>query len=178
MKFLRFLWSLLRHKWFVILAGRRTKVPPWRLLIHDWSKFTSIEFSRYTQWHFGNKKDKGEWAAAWHHHQRVNAHHPEYWLLSWRGDPSFYNEIGERIADYIIVLPMPEVYVREMIADCMGASKAYTGSWNIAIWLNENGPKMLLHSESIRLIAVVMYEMGYMLTDNCDWSWLTLKEAL
>jgi hypothetical protein len=35
----RYFTYLVRHKWFVFLAGRRTGVPPRRLLIHDWSKF-------------------------------------------------------------------------------------------------------------------------------------------
>ena len=174
MKYLRYLKSTLWHKWFFIRAGALTGVPLWRRLLHDWSKFTPTEFVRYSNWYFG-EKDKREWAIAWHHHLRLNPHHPEYWLLSWRGDVDFYSGIGESVADNVVVLPMPEIYVREMIADFLAASKVYTGSWNITMWLNTHGPKMRLHSETVRLIAVVMYEMRYILTDNCDWSWLTLE---
>lgn len=72
----------------------------------------------------------------------------------------------------IKLLPMPETYVREMIADCLGASRAYTGSWNVANWLNENGPKWRIHDETLGHIWTVMIELGYVITDNCEWSWI------
>lgn len=31
------------HKWYVFLAGLKTGAPIWRLIIHDWSKFTPAE---------------------------------------------------------------------------------------------------------------------------------------
>lgn len=40
----RFAWVILKHKWFVLLAGLEVGVPLWRLIIHDWSKFTPAEF--------------------------------------------------------------------------------------------------------------------------------------
>lgn len=171
MIYLHYLWSLLQHKWSVLKASRWTGVPLWRAIIHDWSKFLPVEFINYARWHFGAQSLDG-WAKAWGHHQNHNPHHPEYWLLSWRGDPDSYHGLGQHVADFVTVLPMPEIYVREMIADFFGASKIYTGSWNIDNWLNENGPKMILHDETKRLIATVMFELAYMLTDNCDWSWL------
>jgi hypothetical protein len=39
MKHVRYLSYVVRHKWFVLLAGIKTGAPLWRLLIHDWSKF-------------------------------------------------------------------------------------------------------------------------------------------
>ena len=170
--YLRFLWSLLRHKWFVLQAGLEVGcIPLWRLIAHDWSKFTLVEFGRYARWHFSDVGDKEQWAAAWLHHQGLNPHHPEYWLLSWRGDPDFYDGVGEKVADYIVALPMPMTYVREFIADLMGASRAYTGSWDISAWLNREGLKWYLHSDTIMRIASVMIDRGYSLTDTHDWSW-------
>lgn len=67
---------------------------------------------------------------------------------------------------------MPETYVREMIADMMATSKEVTGSYDIAVWLNENGPKMRLHDETVTRLDSVMREIGYFSTDNCDWSWM------
>lgn len=159
MIYLKFLWSLLRHKWFVLRASRLVRVPLWRAVIHDWSKFLPIEFVNYARWHFGIRSLDG-WARAWGHHQNHNPHHPEYWLLSWRGDPDFYRGLSQRVADFVVVLPMPEIYVREMIADFLGTSRAYTGSWDIDEWLDENKPKMILHDETVMLIAVVMRELG------------------
>ncbi len=67
---------------------------------------------------------------------------------------------------------MSEHFAREMIADMMATSRQLTGSWDISKWLNENGPKMHLHDDTVVLIDKVMKEIGYALTDNCDWSWI------
>lgn len=170
MKYLSHLKSLLVHKWLVFLAGRVTGVPLWRLIIHDWSKFTPTELFGYAG-NIGGVTSKERWAKSWLHHLHHSPHHPEHWVLSWRGNPDFYNETGQPVARFVTVLPMPKTYVREMIADMMGSSKAYTGSWSIAEWLNQNGPDMHLHDETIVLINKVMEEIGYVLTDGCDWSW-------
>ncbi len=178
MIYLRYLWSLLRHKWFILRASRLTGLPLWRAIIHDWSKFLPVEFVNYAKWHFGTKSLAG-WAKAWGHHQHHNPHHPEYWVLAWHGeDPDFYRSLGRRVTDFVTVLPMPEVYVREMIADLLAASRTYTGSWNIGNWLNEHGPRMILHDDAIYWVNTVMFELGYMQTDNCDWSWCKMEEDL
>lgn len=164
MIYLNQLKSVLLHKWYVFLAGRLTKVSLWRLVIHDWSKFTLTELFGYV----GNTESEGvisksKWAKSWLHHLHCNAHHPEYWVLSWRGNSNFYNELGEKLAPFVVVLPMPENYVREMIADMMATSYKITGSWDILIWFNENGPKMHFHTETIILINKVMREIDYSL---------------
>jgi len=166
--------STLKHKFYVLIAGMWLGVPLWQLLAHDISKFSVAEFPRYARYYFGQEKDRGEWAKAWHHHQRLNAHHPEYWLLSWR----FCGGVGQPVADNVVVLPMPEMYVREMVADWFAASKIYTGRWDIATWLNKNGPKMIMHKGTVRLVGDIMVEMGYYLTDNCSWSWMAGERFL
>lgn len=164
--------SLLIHKWYVFLAGRLVGVPLWRLISHDWSKFTPTEFFRYARYKYGNGT-KEEWAKGWLHHLHCEAHHPEHWIILWHGNPDFYSGIGgEDIAEYVSILPMPELFVREMVADMHATSKQITGSWDISKWLNSNGPKMHLHDDTIALIDKVMQEIGYSLTDNCDWSWI------
>lgn len=167
---------VLVHKWYVFLAGLITDVPLWRLLIHDWSKFTLIEFFGYAG-NAGGKVSKERWAKSWLHHLHHNPHHPEHYILSWLGNPDFYNEIGEHIGGFVTLLPMPENFVREMLADMMGTSKKISGSYDIAKWLNQNGPKMHLHDKTITLINKVMVESGYVLTSNCDWSWITGREV-
>lgn len=56
----------------------------------------------------------------------------------------------------MLPLPMPEKYVREMVADWMGASKAYDGKWPKEKWLwwEKNREKVLsyCHPETIRRI--------------------------
>ena len=162
---LRFLRSLLAHKWYVLQAGRKLGVPLWRLLVHDLSKFSPSEFGRYARWHHGpeEQRNKWEWVAAWQHHLHRNSHHPEHYLVSWHGDPDFYqvSKVGEVVAERILVLPVPEVCVREMVADWHAASKAYTGKWDIARWLTVNLPKMRLHTETVHLVDSIVRELGY-----------------
>lgn len=163
--------SLLFHKWHVLKAGLMIGgIPLWRLILHDWSKFAPVEYINYSRYKYGIKSIDG-WAKAWLHHLHHNPHHPEHWVLSWRGDPSWYDALGESIAEYVTLLPMPETYVREMVADMIATSKEITGSNVIAVWLNENGPKMRLHPDTIVRLDGVMHEIGYCQTDNCYWSY-------
>lgn len=165
--YLRFIWSLLRHKWFVLRAGRLTGVPLWRLIIHDSSKFLPDEFTLYAKNFHGDYSNSPndraqvslDFTYAWLHHENHNPHHWGYWIPR---SGKFAN----------VPLPMPETYVREMIADCMGASRVYTNSWDIAVWLNKNGPNWKIHDETLEHIWTVMIELGYVITDNCEWSWM------
>ncbi len=163
-KYIKFLWSLLRHKWFVLVGGLRCGAPIIQLVLHDWSKFLPSEFIAYSQNFYGGEspndhKHTNDFDVAWNFHQKRNRHHWQRWVLL-NGDEPQINP-----------LPMPERYVREMIADWLGASMAYTGSWNVSKWLNKNGPKMILHQDTINIVNDVLFELGYVLTDNCDWSW-------
>lgn len=44
---------VVRHKWYVLLAGLRVNAPLHRLIIHDWSKFMPSEFIPYTRYFYG-----------------------------------------------------------------------------------------------------------------------------
>ncbi len=176
MIYLKLLKSLLLHKWLVLRAGLMIGgIPLWRLIIHDWSKFSPAEFFRYARYKYSDG-GREEWAMGWLHHLHSEDHHPEYWIILWHGDPDFYSGIGgQDIAEYVSILPMPEVAVREMLADMHGTSKQMTGSWDISNWLNSNGPKIHFHDGTITLLDKVMKEIGYD-TVNFDWSWkATLK---
>lgn len=165
--------SVLIHKWYVLVAGLRLGgIPLWRLLIHDWSKFTPVEFVNYSRFKFSAKCwPVAGWARAWLHHMHHNPHHPEYWVLSWRGDPAFYDGLGKNVAEFVTILPMPEIYVREMTADMMATGRAVTGSWDMALWVNKEGPRMLLHEDTITKFNICMIHAGYTRTTNEDWSW-------
>lgn len=170
MIYLKQLKALLIHKWYVLKAGLIIgKIPLWRLLIHDWSKFTPIELFGYAG-NAGGYTNKEKWAKSWLHHLHHNPHHPEHWVLSWCGNPNFYDEMGQDIAPFVKLLPMPETYVREMIADMMGTSKKVSGSWDISVWLNQNGPNIHFHDDTIILIDKIMTEMGYF-NENLQWSY-------
>lgn len=164
MIYLRYLRQLLKHQRHILKAGRLTGVPIWRLLIHDWSKFLPSEFIPYARNDRGHPRgrepqDGDDFQDAWLFHQNRNKHHWGHWI------PRSGREANKP-------LPMPKVYVREMIADLLAVSKSKTGRWNIAIWFNENGPKMLLHDDTLEVVADTMHEIGYFLTDNHGWSWM------
>ena len=140
MRYLNYLKYLLIHKWFVFAACRRIGVFLWLAIIHDWSKFRPSEFGPYARCFYasdGTKqyKESSEFREAWNHHQKRNKHHWQYWLITWdRGttDP----------------LPMPDNYVREMVADWMGAGRAITGKWEALEWYEKNKEKIQIHPDS------------------------------
>lgn len=162
---LRYASYVIRHKWFVFRAGLKTKAPIWRLVIHDWSKLTPAEWFPYVQTFYGWKTEdykqaarhnvwmKGargsEWRSpgafdrAWLHHQHRNPHHWQHWLLR--------EDDGDTKA-----LEMPEKFVREMVADWMGAGRAITGKWEVTDWYAKNAAKIVLHPDSRALAESLM----------------------
>ena len=119
----RYVWL---HKVAVFQAARRLGVP-WLGLIHDWSKLRPDEWAGYAAYFYGPKAGacaeaarKDAFDRAWLRHQHRNAHHPQHWRL-------------ENDTDGTVVLPMPERYVREMVADWLGAGMAIRGhGWDRA----------------------------------------------
>lgn len=143
------------HKWFVFRAGLRTGAPLYRLIIHDWSKFSPLEAPHYARQFFGDKSDPLGFSYAWNHHQKINKHHWEYWV-----PVSGHNRGGYKDGE---PLPMPEPYVREMVADWLGATRAYQGfmpsnraDWT---WLNENLDKIRVHVVTRTRIEKVLNEI-------------------
>ena len=133
---IKYLLMTIKHKYFVFVAGRKTRAPVWRLVIHDWTKFLPCEAPYYGRQFFGDRGDKTGFARAWIHHQNSNPHHWEYWQ-----NRSIHNRATNPIDPDDWLCPMPEWAVREMVADWMGASRAYTGhnptDWNWP-WLRKN----------------------------------------
>lgn len=149
---LKYLCLTIKHKWYVGLAGLKVGVPVWRLIVHDWTKFLPCELPAYGRQFFGDKGDPYGFAKAWAHHQNYNPHHWEYWIPRTAHNKSGYPDN--------VPLPMPETYVREMVADWMGASKAYTGSWDMNEWLDKNLLKMVLHGDTITVLRDVLISLN------------------
>lgn len=131
---------VLRHKWFVFIAGLKVGAPIWQLIIHDWSKFLPSEWTPYAKTFYApdgssEYKKHPKFDAAWNHHQNRNKHHWQYWIL--RRDDG-----GE------ICLPIPRRYLLEMVADWMGAGRAITGDWDVAGWYNKNKDKIRLEVQT------------------------------
>lgn len=134
---LAYLRSLLRHKYFVFQAGFGF-ASIWRLLKHDASKFLPSEFFPYAYYFHGEKygvpKDKTAFKRAWGLHKQRNDHHWEYWAE--------FDETGS-----FTIKDIPDAALRELVADWMGASRAYVGrypnwfyEWE---WYNDEGIKVL-----------------------------------
>lgn len=159
---LKYAWLTIKHKWFVAMAGISLRVPIWRLVIHDLSKFGPSELFAYGRQFFGDKGDPEGFEKAWLHHQNVNLHHWEYWVSR-----SGHNRGAVSGNDYHepSPIPMPETYIREMIADWMGASKAYTGGWQMGEWLSKNLWRMNLHPDTYRIVQflIPITGAGYLL---------------
>lgn len=134
---------VIRHKWFVFRAGLKTGAPLWRLVIHDWSKLTRAEWSPYVRSFYGPQPRtdtvKAAFDAAWLHHQHANRHHWQHWVL--REDSGATK-----------VLPMPERFAREMVADWMGAGRAITGRWEVAAWYDATRDRILLAESTRELV--------------------------
>jgi hypothetical protein len=140
---------LARHKWFVFRAGLRTRVPLWRLVIHDWSKMSRAEWGPYVRSFYGPRRTaevKSDFDRAWLHHQHKNPHHWQSWILR--------EDNGN-----VKTLEIPEHFVREMVADWMGAGRAITGKWEVGEWYAKNREKIQLHPSSRALVERLINEV-------------------
>lgn len=150
---------VLRHKWFVFVACCHLGIP-WRGIVHDWSKFLPCEWFPYVEKFYGGPHmsiynahgDYRNWMllyggekhtiegvnarfdAAWLHHQHYNKHHWQHWVLR--------NDDGDTR-----ILPMPDTYRREMVADWRGAGRAL-GFPDTAAWYAKNREKIMLHPDT------------------------------
>ena len=110
-------WMILRHKYWVFrfccIAGI-----PWQGFMHDWSKFSPMEFVESVKYYNGKvspikicKQKNNGLSMAWIHHHGRNLHHYEAWWDNF--DHGAYPQ------------DMPYKYAVELICDCLGAGKAY-----------------------------------------------------
>lgn len=147
---LKYLWYVCRHKWFVLLASWHYGCL-WRGLVHDLSKFWPSEWFPYSNFFYGNWKKhheegkppppevKDDFDRAWLLHQNRNPHHWNYWLLRKDGGA-------------VVAMEMPDIYVREMVADWTGAGRAITGKVEVVDWYQKNREKMTLHPRTQALV--------------------------
>lgn len=151
---LAYLLYVLRHKWHVAYAGLLLRVPLWQLLIHDWVKFTPAEWPAYARQFYhadGSTRQVRDasgaydpaaqalaFQRAWLHHQR-QPHHWQAWCV-----------IGDR--GHVAALPMPDRFVREMVADWYGAGMAISGANDVEGWYLANREKLVLEDATRALV--------------------------
>ena len=163
-------WSyVLRHKWFVLVAGFRlwkmvvrVRGMFWRLLVHDLSKFRRGEWIAYRRYFYEDweplvavLKHMPAWTGptaesverdfdrAWLAHQHRNPHHWQHWILR--------EDDGD-----VKALRMPYRCVVEMVADWMGAGRAITGRWGVEDWYRGNKDKMDLHPHTRKEVERIL----------------------
>jgi len=150
---LQYLWYILRHKWFVFLESCKLGIP-WLGLVHDLSKFRLDEWIPYVHYFYGNYPEwktmspgdksyyhgptkesiEREFDFAWLLHQKRNRHHWQFWILP-------EDDGGVKI------LPMPDRYRREMLADWRGAGRAQ-GTPDTLAWYTKHRNVLQLHPET------------------------------
>lgn len=151
-KHFKYLRYIVRHKWFVFWAGISLHVPFWQLVFHDWHKFTPTEWIPYVNYFYGNGDKRktttqydptntGDAAFdySWLSHQNRGKHHWQHWIL--------VRDDGDTR-----VLPMPEKYAREMVADWSGAGRALGHGNDVVPWYRKNKDKMQLHPDTRVLV--------------------------
>jgi len=152
---LKYAWTILKHKYFFAIAAWKVgKIGLRRILAHDLSKFSWAELRHYGRQFYGEPKDSEAWDRCWLHHQNLNDHHWEYWIPRKK-----LTVMGNQVPQQ--PLPMPEVCVREMVADWMAASRAYTGDWDMECWLIETLPRLNLHPETLGRVERILKSIGY-----------------
>lgn len=149
--------------------GRKLGVPAGQLAAHDASKWSEEEYEPYAKFFSkdGPRVDdmrlRNDFITAWLHHLHFNSHHWQHWMF-----PDGYSPRGSVLENG--VMPMPQMYALEMIADWHGAGFTYQGSWDISGWLEQNMQSITLHSTTAVYVEFILEERGYQDT-VCNNHW-------
>lgn len=146
--------NLEKHLFYVREAGAILGVPKEQIDRHDNSKWSMTEFPEYANWFYNNRCNPDGFMRAYLHHLKHNPHHWQYWMF-----PDGFQIIGSSAEDGVV--EMPENFVLEMVADWLGSSKAYTGSYDMTDWLNKNYARIVLHSKSRKLLDHILSTLKY-----------------
>lgn len=148
------------HIKYVQEACRTLGISEDQLLIHDQTKFMPVEFYPYAANFYADIDDKAlkekvdaDYAYAWLHHIHHNYHHSQHWVF-----PMNYNR-AKAVENNRLV--MPPQFVREMVADWVGACRAYNGHRDISEWAFAHVPGLLLHTESKKYLKTALIDCGY-----------------
>lgn len=120
-----------------------------RISAHDQSKYDDEEFFAYCNYFYGSKKDKEvqhDFDVAWLHHQHLNPHHWQHWLL--REDDG-----------NLKALDMPFEYIIEMICDWWAFSWSKNNLYEIFDWYAINKPKMQLSDYTLNEVETLLTKL-------------------
>lgn len=147
--------TVLKHKWWVYQYARLLGIP-WRGIKHDLSKFHPVEFWESVRYWDGKsspiprcKADRGH-SLAWQHHKGHNPHHYEYWV--------------DNLDQGGVPIKMPWNDLLELVADYLGAGRAYLGKrftytgeyqwWKKQL---ESGEKTKMHKSTKDMVEFMLY---------------------
>ena len=150
---------VLRHKWFVFVECCHLGVP-WLGIIHDWSKLLPDEWWAYARYFYGDYPSwdevkrivpharvsedvKADFDMAWLKHQHRNKHHWQYWFLMNDTEPDQ-------------LLPVPDKYIREMVADWRGASRARDA--DVRDWWDRHGHRIKMEPRSLAQFQMLLLQ--------------------
>ncbi len=140
--YLRYFFSVLRHKKFILKHGLKVGgIPLWTLIIHDWSKFLPKEFFTGAKKFYGSVEDR-KWIEARNTHYKLNPHHWQHWISNG------------------IAKPIPEKYVREMVADWLAVSESYFTSLGTQEYIDKNYMRINLYPQTVEILKRVLNEQG------------------
>lgn len=112
--------TITKHRWLVRKHCFRVGLY-WRGLTHDLSKYSWTEFWAGAKYYQGTRspnteeREENGYSLAWMHHKGRNRHHYEYWT-----------DLNLQTKRYAPV-PMPRIFLVEMVMDRIAACKVYHG---------------------------------------------------
>lgn len=127
---------ILSHKVSVWKWGRVLSVPMWRLLLHDLDKLRPSEWeARLLGYRYGHGHPAHE-AVADRHHRR-SPHHWQHWQT----------------------LDIPDVYIREMVADWVSASEKYRNSIHYMDWYFMNSHRLNMSPRTTLFVELYLAQL-------------------
>ena len=135
-------------------------------LFHDSSKTSSEEYPAYDAYFYGGNRSYKvcqDFDYAWLHHQKLNPHHWQYWILikdepDDKDEDPFDTEL-HKPGPTLKPLLIPLEYIYEMIADWWTFSWKSGNLFEIFAWYNTNSPYMLMHEASKAVVNGILKEM-------------------
>lgn len=118
---------------------------------HDQSKYDKEEYDAYDAYFYGGERTPEVQEAfdlAWLHHQHVNPHHWQHWVLV-NDDP----EEGSR------ALEMPLPYIFEMIADWWTFSWRANNLMEIFPWYLTHRAYIIMHPKTRMIVEMILADM-------------------